>query len=101
MRFIFAHYNDLSPRELTQKHIIDYLIFIKQEHGVGRDKCRMTVQSCSFFYKHIFKSPFIVPHEFYPRKEFRLPEILTEEQILHVISTTQRFAARRTAQLFK
>jgi integrase/recombinase XerD len=89
MRFIFAHYNDLSPRELTQKHIIDYLIFIKQEHGVGRDKCRMTAQSCSFFYKHIFKSPFIVPHEFYPRKEFRLPEILTEEQILHVISTTQ------------
>jgi integrase/recombinase XerD len=89
MRFIFAHYNDLSPRDLTQKHIVDYLIFIKQEHGVGRDKCRMTAQSCSFFNKHIFKSPFIVMHEFYPRKEFRLLDILSEQQILHVISSTQ------------
>lgn len=85
MRLLFSHYNDIPPKTITQTNIIDYINFIKIEHGVSRDKCRMTAQSCSFFYKHIFKAPFIVPSAFYPRKEFRLPEILTEEQVLKVL----------------
>lgn len=87
MRFLFAHFNDLPPKSITQNNIIDYINFIKIEHGVSRDKCRMTAQSCSFFYKHIFKSEFIIPNAFYPRKEFRLPEILTEEQVVKVLET--------------
>lgn len=81
MRFIFAHYYDTEPTGLSQKHIIDYLIFIKKEHGVGRDKCRMVASACSYFFKHIITIPYLVPHEFYPRKEFRLPDILKVEQI--------------------
>jgi site-specific recombinase XerD len=87
MRFLFAHFNDLPPKTITQNNIIDYINFIKIEHGVSRDKCRMTAQSCSFFYKHIFKSEFIIPNAFYPRKEFRLPEILAEEQVVKVLET--------------
>ena len=87
MRLLFSHYNDIPPKTITQNNIIDYLNFIKIEHGVSRDKCRMTAQACSFFYKHIFKAPFIVPSAFYPRKEFRLPEILSQEQVLKVLST--------------
>ena len=87
MRFLFAHFNDLPPKTITQNNIIDYINFIKIEHGVSRDKCRMTAQSCSFFYKHIYKSDFIIPNSFYPRKEFRLPGILTEEQVVKVFET--------------
>lgn len=89
MRFIFAHYNHLSPKEIGQQHIISYLNFIKSEHGVGRDKCRMVAQSCSFFFKHILPTPYLVPHQFYPRKEFKLPDILSIEQITHVLNVTQ------------
>ena len=77
MRLLFSHYNDIPPKTITQNNIVDYINFIKIEHGVSRDKCRMTAQSCSFFYKHIYKAAFIVPSAFYPRKEFRLPDILT------------------------
>ncbi len=88
MRFIFAHFNHISPKEIGQQHIIAYLNFIKTEHGVGRDKCRMVAQSCSFFFKHILPTPYLVPHEFYPRKEFKLPDILSVEQITHVLNVT-------------
>jgi len=87
MRFIFAHFNHLSPAQLSQDHIIAYLNFIKTEHGAGRDKCRMAAQSCSFFFKHILPLPYLVPHQFYPRKEFRLPDILSVEQMIHLLNT--------------
>jgi integrase/recombinase XerD len=47
----------------------------------------MVAQSCSFFFKHILPTPYLVPHEFYPRKEFRLPDILSVEQMEHLLST--------------
>jgi len=89
MRFIFAHFNHLPPTQLSQDHIISYLNFIKSEHGVGRDKCRMAAQSCSFFFKHILPIPYLVPHQFYPRKEFRLPDILSPEQIYLLLNSIQ------------
>jgi integrase/recombinase XerD len=89
MRFIFAHFNQIPPAQLTQDHIISYINFIKSEHGVGRDKCRMAAQSCSFFFKHILPIPYLTPHEFYPRKEFRLPDILSKEQISTLLNTVQ------------
>lgn len=89
MRYLFAYYNDVDPRSLTSKDIFNYLNFIKKEHGVGRDKCRIMASSCSFFYKNIFKSEFVVPTEFYPRREFKLPEILSQEQIIHLLNCVQ------------
>lgn len=87
MRYIFAHYHDTEPAGLSQKHIIDYLIFIKKEHGVGRDKCRMAASACSYFFKYIVAIPYLVPHEFYPRKEFRLPDIMSVEQIQFLLKS--------------
>lgn len=45
MRYIFAYYNHLNPEQLTQDHIAANINYIKQEHGVGRDECRMCAQS--------------------------------------------------------
>lgn len=87
MRFIFAHYHDVPIATIGQQHIINYINFIKKEHGVGRDKCRMVASACSFFFKHILPTPYVVPHEFYPRKEFRLPDILAVEQMDSLLSS--------------
>jgi site-specific recombinase XerD len=100
IRFIFSYYNDLPPKSLTQQHIIDYLNFIKAEHGVGRDKCRMVAHACGFFYKHIFRSEYVVPSAFYPRKEFRLPDILSQEQVLKVLSSSTNIKHKLLVGLF-
>jgi integrase/recombinase XerD len=100
MRLLFSHYNHIPPKAITQNDIVDYINFIKIEHGVSRDKCRMTAQSCSFFYKHIYKAPFIVPSAFYPRKEFRLPEILSQEQVLHLLNSCINIKHKMLVSLF-
>lgn len=89
MRFLFAHYYDVLPASISQQDIINYISFIIKEHGVGREKCHQVAQSCSFYYKHVYPSAFIVPSAFYPRKTHKLPQVfsvLQIEQLLCVIS---------------
>jgi integrase/recombinase XerD len=94
MRLLFAYYNDLSVSQITQSHIFDYLNFIKREHGVGRDKCRMCASACSFFFRYILPTPYVIPKELYPRKEFRLPDILSVEQMDHLLSNIENIKHR-------
>ena len=51
LTLLFKHYNDLQVEELQQQHIERYLVFIKENHKVGRAKCRSVAQACSFFFK--------------------------------------------------
>ena len=85
MRFLFAHYYDLLPSAITQQHIINYISFIIKAHGVGREKCHQVAQSCSFYFKYVYPSPFIVPAAFYPRKTHKLPQVFSVPQIQQLL----------------
>lgn len=100
MRFLFAHYYDLLPTSISQKDIINYINFIINEHGVGREKCHQVAQSCSFFYKHVYPSPFIVPSAFYPRKTHKLPQVFTIEQIQQLLSVVDNVKHKMIISLF-
>lgn len=78
---LFKHYNELRVEELRQEHIEQYLIFIKENHKVGRAKCRSVAQACSFFFKKAMPSEYIVPSNLYPKKQFKLPNIMAQSQI--------------------
>lgn len=81
LTLLFKHYNDLKVEDLRQEHIERYLIFIKENHKVGRAKCRSVAQACSFFFKKVMPSAYIVPSNLYPKKQFILPDIMTEIQV--------------------
>ncbi len=85
MRYLFAHYYDLLPESISQQDIINYISFIIKEHGVGREKCHQVAQSCSFYYKHVYPSAFIVPSAFYPRKTHKLPQVFSVAQIQQLL----------------
>ena len=81
LTLLFKHYNDLAVEELRQQHIERYLIFIKENHKVGRAKCRSVAQTCSFFFKKVMPVDYIVPSNLYPKKQFKLPNIMSEVQV--------------------
>jgi len=81
LTLLFKHYNDLQVEELHQQHIERYLVFIKENHKVGRAKCRSVAQACSFFFKKVMPVDYIVPSNLYPKKQFKLPNIMTEMQV--------------------
>lgn len=100
MRLLFTHYNDVDPKDLVQIDLINYVNFIKKEHGVGRDKCRLFAASCSFFYKFIFRTTVVFANELYPRKEFRLPEILSQDQVIHLLNSIKNTKHKLMIGLF-
>ena len=75
MRFLFAHYWNLLPASIVGKNIIAYINFIVKEHGVGREKYNQVAKSCSFFFKPVTPPPFVIPSQFYPLKESKLPQV--------------------------
>ena len=100
MRYIFAFYNDKPPVQINRDDIIRYLNFIKKQFGSGYDKCRMVAQACSFFYKNILRVSYVVPSAFYPRKEFKLPNILSEEEVMHLLECTPNFKHKCMLAMF-
>lgn len=100
MRYIFSYYNQKDPQKITQEDIIRYLNFIKKQFGSGYDKCRMVAQACSFFYKNILRVPYVVPSAFYPRREFKLPNILSGDEVKHLLNSTSNTKHRCILAMF-
>jgi integrase/recombinase XerD len=100
MRFLFAHYPDVVPDSISQQDIINYINYIIKVHEVGREKCHQVAQSCSFFFKYVMPSPFIVPSQFYPRKEHKLPQIFSIVQIQQLLSAATNTKHKMILSLF-
>ena len=89
LRLLFAYFNDLDPLAIGPEEITLYMNYLVSAQKASRDKCRMAAQSFSFFYKHVLKKPFQLPSKLYPRKEFKLPQILSQQQAAHLYKTAQ------------
>lgn len=87
MTLIFKYYHDKEVEHITQQDIEQYLMFIKEVHKVGRAKCRSVAQSCSFFFKRVLQVGYIVPSNLYPKKQFLLPDIMSEDQVNQLMRT--------------
>jgi site-specific recombinase XerD len=75
------------------------MMFIKTVHGVGRAKCRAVAQSCSFFFKHVLKKPYVLPSKLYPRKDFVLPAVMTQEEVKQLFDCTTDLRQRAVISL--
>jgi integrase/recombinase XerD len=89
LRLFFAYFNELDPLTIGPEEITLYMNYLVSGLKVGRAKCRMAAQSFSFFYKHVLKKPFQLPSKLYPRQEFKLPEILSQQQAAHLYTAAQ------------
>jgi integrase/recombinase XerD len=100
MRFLFAHYVDVHPNSISQQHIINYIVQLTKGYGVGREKCHQVAQSCSFYYKHVYPTPYIVPSAFYPRKQHKLPNVFSKAQIGLLLSVIANPKHKMIVSLF-
>lgn len=87
LTLLFKFYNNIDVKNIRQEHIEKYLLFIKENHNVGRAKCRSVAQACSFFFKKVMPVTYIVPSNLYPKKQFKLPDIMTENQVADLFNS--------------
>lgn len=87
MTLLFKYFHTKDVEDISQQDIEQYIIYIKQVHLVGRAKCRGVAQSCSFFFKRVMPVAYIVPSNLYPKKQFILPNIMSEMEVSKLFST--------------
>jgi integrase/recombinase XerD len=100
IRYICAYYPDLSPDQWTDRHIIEYMAYLRTVHHASYGKCKMTAQSVAFFFRHVLKRPYDVPSKLYPRKEFKLPHYLTKEEVLKLLENYSSDKQRAIVETF-
>lgn len=100
MRFIFEYYPDTDPSVLSADQIEKYICYLKQVFNSGRDKCRMVASSVSFFYKHIVKRPYDIPSKLYPRKAYKLPNVMSVAEVQQLLLHTSSLKQAAIVQLF-
>jgi site-specific recombinase XerD len=87
MTLLFKYYHDRPVEQITQEDIEKYLFYIKTVHKVGRAKCRSVAQACSFFFKKVMQVDYVVPSNLYPRKQFILPNIMSQSEVGQLFRT--------------
>lgn len=100
LRFLFEYYPEVLPDDIVDTHITQYMCYVKDVLQCGRDKCRGVAQAFSFVWKHVFKRPFILPSKLYPRRNFRLPEVMSPEEVAKLISTPESLKSKTIIAFF-
>ena len=100
MRFIFEYYPDTLPSQLTAEQIELYICYIKKVFNSGFSKCRLVASSVSFFFKQILKRPYDLPSKLYPRKIFKLPNVMTTDQVRELLNIPSSIKQQAIIQLF-
>jgi len=100
VRYICTYFPDLPPNQWTDRHIIDYMSYLKTVHQVSYSKSKMTAQSVAFFFRHVLKRPYDVPSKLYPKREFKLPHFLTKEEMQTLINSCRSPKQKAIVELF-
>ena len=100
MRFIFEYYPDTIPSQLTAGQIEKYICYIKQVFNSRFSKCRMVASSVSFFFKQILKRPYDLPSKLYSRKQFKLPNVMTTDEICQLLNHVGSIKQKAIVQFF-
>ena len=100
IRFIGEYYHKIPVNKLTHKHICDYIIHIREDLRLGRDKCRMTAQSLSFLFKVVLKKPYVLPSKLYPRRIFKIPVVMSISEVRQLFEAPLTLKQRAICEVF-
>jgi site-specific recombinase XerD len=87
MRLLFQYHSEYPVAEMDQNHLNDYLHYIKTIHGVGYSKCKMVANACCFFFRHVIQRPLVLPSKLFPKKEFKLPAVMSQSEVAQLLKT--------------
>jgi site-specific recombinase XerD len=88
VRLLFQFHHDKNAEELTELDINNYIIYIKQMYKAGHAKCKMVANAASYFFRNILRKPYVLPSKLFPRKEWKLPPVMSQDEIRLIFEQT-------------
>jgi site-specific recombinase XerD len=75
------YYPENRPEELTKQHINDYIVYLVRKRNVTVSYQNQAINAIKFFYEKVLGRERETYYIERPEKEFRLPEVLSEEEV--------------------
>lgn len=100
VRFMIEHYPDMDPMDWTEDLVIDYIHHLITEKQASRSKCHMAAQSMAYFFRHVIGKPFQTPGKIYPKRDFKLPAVLTREEVQRLLKACNSVKEKAILELF-
>ena len=98
IRFLLNYYPDVAAEELNQDQILNYVRYIKEVHQASYAKTRLVAMSCQFFFKNVLQKECSLPPKLYPRKEYKLPLVMHQDEMLRLFAAVPTFKNRLILQ---
>ncbi len=80
------HFNR-PPDQLTPEHIREYQAYLFRERKLSSNTVNQRTGALRFFFITTLKKPWSIAETPYPRRNFRLPKILSQEQVAKLIDS--------------
>jgi integrase/recombinase XerD len=81
----FLHfYNDTQPTDLVETEIRNYLLFLVEKKKVSRSYQNQAINAIKFFYEKVLGQERKVYHLERPMRERKLPEVLSQLEIMQI-----------------
>ena len=90
----FAQHFHRSPDQLGAEEIRRYQLFLIQEKKLAWSSYNQIVCALRFFYAKTLKRSFLLQDIPFPRKEQRLPLILSREEVARILTAPQHLKSR-------
>lgn len=100
IRFFAEFLPAIHPKDWNEQHVLEYMNYLKKTLGASYSKHKMFAQSIAFFFRHVLKRPFETPSKLYPRREFKLPCVLTQKEIKQLLEGCDSLKKRCLVELF-
>ncbi|HPF68854.1 MAG: tyrosine-type recombinase/integrase [Flavobacteriales bacterium] len=88
-RKFFQFFPDKEPKEIRTQDIEDYQHHLASEKRVSNSTLNQVVNAVRFYYKDVLGEPARVTFIERPRKERRLPNVLSEEEVAAILRAVE------------
>jgi site-specific recombinase XerD len=85
----FARYFHRPPDQLGPQHIREYQAYLFRERKLAASTVTQRLAALRFFFVQTLKQAWSVADTPYPKKTQRLPDILSREEVAHLIDSAQ------------
>ena len=82
-------YYHRSPDQLDEDDIQQYLIYLVKDRKLAANSCRLQLQGMRFFYLNVLGRPPRNLNILYPKREIRLPDLLTRGEALSIVNAPE------------
>ncbi len=86
LRYLFTHFADIRPSQLTYEDTLHYLIYLNKTLGCSRVKSKMAANSFAFFFKHVCNKPYKLPAVLFAAHSNKLPTVMSVQEVYDVIN---------------